>query len=59
MPHCPQCNGFMIVSPNYRCKNPKCHGCCSTPVSMVFSDGESPIADFWEEQEMEMNVTIL
>ena len=56
MPNCSQCNRYMILSPNYFGNHPKCHGCRSTPVSMVFSDEASPIADFWEEQERNVQV---
>ena len=52
MPNCSQCNRYMILSPNYFGNHPKCYECRSTPDSMIFSsDGASPIADFWEEQE--------
>ena len=46
----------MTLSPNYFGNHPKCYECRSTPDSMIFSDGASPLADFWEEQERDVQV---
>ena len=53
---CVVCNHDMIASPNYRGKNPKCDECRYTSDSMVFSDGASPLSDFWEEHERAVQV---
>ena len=56
MPYCSKCRCYMpSVSPNYRGKNPKCDECRYTSDSMVFSDGASPLSDFWEEQERDVS----